>query len=100
MSEEKSLLGRAFGFIWNLITGLYRLIVIVLVLLILGGAWLLIKGGPTPRMEDNVALVVYPSGQLVEARDDDPTTRFFEELSGDPPAQTPVRDLTEALEKG
>ncbi|MGH8482178.1 MAG: signal peptide peptidase SppA, partial [Nevskiaceae bacterium] len=55
---------------------------------------------PTAKVEDNVALVIYPSGQLVEARDEDPTQRFFEELSGEPPSQTPVRDLTDALEKG
>ncbi len=99
MSQEKSLLGRAFGFIWALVTGLYRLIVIAFVLLLIGGIWLALQGGPTPRMEDNIALVIYPSGRLVETRDDDPAERFFEELAGDPPAQTPVRDLTGALEK-
>lgn len=100
MSQSKSLLGRLFGLIWAVVTGIYRLIVVVLVLLMIGGIWLLLQGGPTPRMEDNVALVIYPSGHLVESRDDDPTQRFFEELAGDPPSQTPVRDLTDALEKG
>jgi protease-4 len=100
MSEEKSLFGRFFGFIWALITGVYRLIVIILVLLIVGGIWLALQGGPAPRMDHNVALVIYPSGQLVETRDDDPTQRFLEQFSGEPPAQTPVRDLTDALEKG
>jgi protease-4 len=100
MSQQKSLLARLFGFIWALVTGVYRLIVIVLVLLLVGGIWLALQGGPTPRMEDNVALVIYPSGQLVESRDEDPTQRFFEELAGDPPSQTPVRDLVDALEQG
>ncbi len=100
MSQEKSLLGRIFGWIWAVITGLYRLIVIAVFLLVAVGIWLAVQGGPTPRMEDNVALVVYPSGQLVEARDEDPTQRFFEDLAGEPPSQTPVRDLVEALEKG
>ena len=68
--------------------------------LVTRGLWLILQGGPTPRMEDNVALVIYPSGQLVESRDDDPAQRFFEELAGEPPSQTPVRDLTDALEKG
>jgi len=100
MSQEKSLLGRVFGWIWAFVNGLYRLIVIGLFLLVAVGIWLAVQGGPPPRMESNVALVLYPSGQLVEARDEDPTQRFFEELAGDPPSQTPVRDLTEALEKG
>jgi protease-4 len=100
MSQPKPLLGRAFGLIAALITGVYRLIVIALVLLLVGGIWLALQGGPPPRMDDNVALVIYPSGQLVESRDQDPTQRFFEELAGDPPSQTPLRDLIEALEKG
>lgn len=100
MSQSKSLLGRLFGLIWAIVTGVYRLIVVALVLLLLGGLWLLLQGGPAPRMEENVALVIYPSGQLVESRDDDPAQRFFEELAGEPPSQTPVRDLTDALEKG
>ena len=100
MPNSKSLLGRLFGWIWALINGLYRLIVVVLVLLLIGGIWLAVQGGPRPKMESNVALVVYPSGQLVEARDEDPAQRFFEELAGEPPSQTPLRDLTEALEKG
>jgi len=100
MSQSKSLLGRLFGLIWAVVVGLYRLVVIALVLLMLGGLWLLLQGGPAPRMEDNVALVIYPSGQLVESREDDPAQRFFEELAGEPPSQTPVRDLTDALEKG
>lgn len=100
MSQSKSLLGRLFGLLWAVVVGIYRLIVVALVLLMLGGLWLLLQGGPAPSMEDNVALVIYPSGQLVEARDEDPAQRFFEELAGDPPSQTPVRDLTDALEKG
>lgn len=100
MSQSKSLLGRLFGLLWAVVVGIYRLIVIALVLLMLGGLWLLLQGGPAPSMEDNVALVIYPSGQLVESRDEDPTQRFFEELAGEPPSQTPVRDLTDALEKG
>jgi protease IV len=100
MSQSKSLLGRLFGLLWAVVVGVYRLIVIALVLLMVGGLWLLLQGGPAPRMEDNVALVIYPSGQLVESRADDPAQRFFEELAGEPPSQTPVRDLTDALEKG
>jgi protease IV len=100
MPQSKSVLGRLFGLLWAVVTGVYRLIVIVLMLLLLGGLWLAFQGGPTPHMDDNVALVIYPSGALVEARDDDPAQRFFEQWAGEPPAQTPVRDLTEALDQG
>src|SRR5689334_19699384 len=100
MSQEKSLLGRVFGWIWALVDGLYKVIVIGLFLLLAVGIWRAVQGAPAPRMDSNVALVLYPSGQLVEARDEDPTQRFFEDLAGEPPSQTPVRDLVEALEKG
>jgi protease-4 len=100
MSEPKSFLARAFGFVWGLVAGVYKLIVIAFVLLLIGGVVLALRGGPTPKMEDNVALVIYPSGELVEARDEDPTQRFLEELSGDLPSQTPLRDLVDALDQG
>ncbi|MGH8441960.1 MAG: signal peptide peptidase SppA [Nevskiaceae bacterium] len=100
MSEQKSLLGRVFGWIGGLITVVYRLIVIAVFLVCAVAIWLVVQGGPVPSVESNVALVIYPSGELVDAREQDPAQRFFEELSGDPPSQTPVRDLTEALEKG
>ncbi|MGQ0586822.1 MAG: signal peptide peptidase SppA [Gammaproteobacteria bacterium] len=100
MSEPKSLLGRVFGWIGGLIALVYRLIVIGLFLVVAVGIWLAVRGGPVPSVESNIALVIYPSGQLVDAREQDPTQRFFEQLSGEPPSQTPVRDLTDALEKG
>lgn len=100
MSQSKSVLGRVFGFIWALIDALFKLVVLLLLLLLLGGIWLAMQGGPPAHMEDNVALVLFPSGQLVDARDEDPAQRFFEELAGEPPSQTPLRDLTEALEHG
>jgi protease-4 len=100
MSQTKSPLGRLFGLIWALITGIYRLIVVLILVVLLGGLWLLVQGGPQPRMEDNVALVLFPSGELVESRDEDPAQRFFEQLSGEPPSQTSVRDLTDALDQG
>ena len=100
MSHPKSLFRRVFGWIWALIDGLFRLLVVTVVLLLVVGIWVAVQGGPAQKMESNVALVVYPSGQLVDSRDEDPTQRFFEEIAGEPPAQTPLRDLTEALEKG
>jgi protease IV len=100
MSESKSFIRRFFGFIWALVDGAFRVITLLLLVLLVAGIWLAAKGGPAPRMENNVALVIYPSGQLVDTRDEDPAQRFFEELAGEPPAQTPLRDLTDALEKG
>jgi protease-4 len=100
MSSSPSLLGRLFRALWALIDAAYKLVVILLVLVLVGGVWVALQGGPSPRMEENVALVIYPTGQLVDTTDEDATQRFFQELAGEAPAQTSLRDMTDALEKG
>lgn len=100
MSSSTSLLGRLLRGLWALINGLYKLAVVLLILLVVAGIWLAALGGPPAKMEDNVALVIYPTGQLVDTTDQDPVQRFFEEFAGEMPTQTSLRHLTEALEKG
>ncbi len=100
MSSSQSLIGRLFGALWAIINGLFRLVVILLLVLIVAGIWLAFTGGPPRKIEENVALVIYPTGQLVDSIDADSAQRFFEDLAGELPAQTLLRDLTEALEKG
>jgi protease-4 len=100
MSSSRSLLGRLFGALWALIDGLFKVVVIFVTVFILATVWFALRGGAPPKMEDNVALVIYPTGQLVDSIDEDPTQRFFEQLAGEPPTQTPLRHLTDALEKG
>ena len=99
-APPRSLLGRFFHVLWALIDGLFKLMSIVFVLLIVGGIWLAAHGGPPPKMEDNVALVIYPTGELVDSTDEDAARRFFEDFAGETPAQTQLRGLTDALEKG
>jgi protease IV len=100
MKASRSLLGRLFGALWALIDAAFKLTVVLLVTVVAIAIWAALKGGGPARMEDNVALVVYPSGELVDSTDVDPAQRFVEELIGERPTQTPLRDLTDALEKG
>jgi len=100
MKSSPSLLGRLFGALWALIDAVFKIVFVLLVLLIAGGIWLAFQGGAAPHMDDKVALVIYPTGQLVDSADQDAAQRFFEDLSGEAPAQTPLRSLTDALEKG
>jgi protease IV len=100
MTSSRSLLGRLFGALFTLIDAAYKVVVVAVVLLLAGVVWLASRGGPPPRVESNVALVVYPTGELVDSTDQDPAQRFFENLAGEAPTQTPLRDLTDALEKG
>ena len=100
MSSSPSLIGRLFRGLFGLIDAVFKLIFIVVFLLVVGGVWLALQGGAPPKVEDKVALVIYPTGQLVDTADEDATQRFFQDLAGEAPAQTPLRHLTDALEKG
>ncbi len=93
-------MGRFFSGVWALIDGVYKLLVILSVLLLVGVVVLAFHGGAPSKIEDNVALVVYPTGTLTESTDQDPTERFIEGFIGEPPAQTPLRNLTDALNYG
>lgn len=88
---------RLFDGIWRVITTLYRLIVIGMLLVFGLLAYAAFKGGTPVRVPDGVALVLAPTGQIVDQRDADPTQRLFEDLAGDVPSQTALRELTDAL---
>ena len=99
MTKEKSLIRRVFGFIWGAVVLVYRAIVVISLLLSLLILYMMFTGGQPPAIEDNIALVVAPAGTLVDASDQDPAQRFFEELSGEGPSQTQVGDLVEAIDR-
>lgn len=98
MNENKSFPARVFGFIWALAVGIYR--VLFIAMLVISGLmlWALFHGGTPTRIEDNVALIIAPTGALVEQRDRDPSEVFIEELVSEAPAQTLARDVIQALE--
>lgn len=96
--QKKSLIRRFFGGIWSLIVNLYRAVVIVGFCVFLYLLYTAFTGGPAKHVDSNVALVLWPSGALVDQLDNDPGQRLLEQFSGDPPSQTRLRDLTDALE--
>ncbi len=98
MSDQKSLLRRAFDFVWGIIVTLYRIVVILSVIVAIGLVWMALRGGRPLVVEDNVALVLAPTGALVEQLDEDPGQRFFESLSGEMPSQSSLRELIDALD--
>jgi protease IV len=98
MSQNKSALRRLFDFVWNAVVMLYRVVVILSVLAGLAILWLLLRGAGPVVVEDNIALVLAPSGALVEQIDQDPGQRFFEEFAGELPTQSSLRDLIDALD--
>ena len=93
---KKSLIRRVFDFLWGSVITLYRAMMILSVVIFVGLLWTVFRGGPTPTVEDNVALVIWPSGAVVDQLDSE--RAFVERLMREPPSQTRLRDLIEALE--
>ena len=99
-SNSPSLLRRFFSAIWMVFTFLYRSIIILLVLAIGVGLWIGYSGEqPGITVEDNVALVWRPVGNVVEQSDRDPTEEYIDNLAGEAPTQTVLRDLIDSLDK-
>lgn len=98
MSNQKSVVRRLFDLAWSAVVTLYRVVVIVGIVLVLGLIWMAMQGGRPVKVENNVALVLAPTGVLTEQIDIDPGQRFMEQLSGDGPSQSRLRDLIDALD--
>ena len=95
MASQNPLL-RFLGFIWSGIDGLRKVLHLVLLVVLFSTLVGAISGG-VPVPPSNAALVLSPSGFLVDELEGDPFTRALAELEGNPVQQTLVRDITKAL---
>lgn len=77
---------------------LRKLISVLMVLVLVIVLVTVLRGGDGIQVEDNVALVVAPSGWIVEYDDTDPRERVLDELLGEPPAVMEIGDITTAIE--
>ena len=100
MNESRSLVGRFFDFVWRMVVGLYKLVVICVFILAAVALWFAYHGGAPIKVQDHIALVLAPTGNLVEQLDYEPGRAFLEGIAGDQPSQTLLRDLIETLEAG
>jgi len=98
MNKPRSFIGRLFGGLWSLLVGIYRALVILFVLVSITLIWFSVRGTPI-HVEDNIALVIKPSGQLIDDGDHD-SQALIDQLNGEPPSFTAVRDMVDALEAG
>lgn len=96
MAEQGTTLGRLFGWIWKIVAGIYRTVIVLAILVSLVTLYYGLSGGPAPSVGDNVALVIKPSGDLVDAAES-PAQRLVEQISGETPTRTSLRTLREAL---
>ena len=101
MSEaaRRPLIVRFFNGLWTAVVWFYRLLVIAMLMVSLGLLWMSARDSSKALVEDNLALVIAPSGELVEQIDLDPAQRLAEEFAGEEPSQTLLRDLVEALDR-
>lgn len=101
MSDKpsRSVLGRLFNFVWMLVSGLLKLVVIGIVFAVLAVVWISLRGSHGLHIPDNTPLVLSPVGELVDEQEVDESRRLLENLSGQPPSQTSLRDLIDALDK-
>ncbi|MFX8731572.1 hypothetical protein ABTM48_20450, partial [Acinetobacter baumannii] len=76
---------------------IYKAIGILVTLVFLLGIWFALRGGPPVKVENNVALAINPSGELVE-QDDGAGRTLVQQLSNGRPARTQVGDLIEAID--
>ena len=100
MESKGSPIGRLFAGLWSVIATLYKVVIIISLLLFVFGLWLVWSGPGAPKIEDNVALIVAPTGVLVDQLEIDPTRIFIDQLVGSPPPQTALADVTEAFRQG
>lgn len=82
---------------WRALDGL-RKVLHLIVLLVLFAILLAVSQAPLPFVPQGAALVVAPSGVLVEELTGDPVDRAIDEALGEGRAETRLRDLREVIE--
>jgi protease-4 len=96
MADKPNIIVRFFRFIWRLLD-FVRALIQLLILLVVVAVLASLFQGAVVEVPESAALVVAPSGQLVEEFTDDSFTRAIAEAQGLPPNETLVRDVTDAL---
>lgn len=95
--NKPNIVVRFLSFLWRGLDSIRKVLHLVL-LLVLFMLLLGVFSGAPPIMPQNAALIVQPTGSLVEQLDGDPYDRAVAELLGDAPLQTLVNDVVDAIE--
>jgi protease-4 len=95
--SERNIVARFFAAIWRGANGL-RKVLHLLLLLFVFGAFLGAMSAGQPKLPKQAALLIQPTGALVEQLEGDPFDRALAEALGDAPLQTRVQDVVDALE--
>src|ERR1700691_2480055 len=95
MSVGSALVG-FFGFVWQILERIRRVLHLILLLVIFGFVLAALHTS-IPVVPRTAALVIAPEGELVEQLSSDPVRRAFGEASGGPAPETLLRDVTDAI---
>lgn len=98
-TRQKGPIRRAIGRVAAVFSFLYRALFILSLVLGLFIGWMLYSGGPTVQVEDNVGLVIAPTGALVEHVEADPMQQLMQRWTGEPPLQTSVSSVVDAFDR-
>jgi len=98
-NRQKGPFRRAMGRVAAVFTFLYQALFILSLVLGLVVAWLVYSGGPSVQVEDNVGLVIAPTGALVEHVEVDPVQQLMQRWTGEPPLQTSVSSVVDAFDR-
>src|SRR3546814_6784059 len=99
IDKPLSVFGRLFNFLWMLVSGVLKLIVMIIVIGSFALIWMGLRSGHGVAVENNTPLILAPTGTLVDQLDEDPGKRIFDSFNGAPPAQSSLRDLISAIEE-
>ncbi|HEY3809544.1 MAG TPA: signal peptide peptidase SppA [Steroidobacteraceae bacterium] len=90
-------MGSFFRAVWRGLDALRRFLSLLVLLALLGIVIGALRQGGTPRVPDKAALVVRPSGDIVEQLSGEPFERAIDEAQGSGEPQTLLWDLTTAI---
>ncbi len=94
--SNRNLFVRLLSWIWRALNGLRKVLHLVLLLVVFAAFVGAVSGGP-PLLPKKAALVVKPTGALVEQLAGDPYERAIAELLGEAQTQTLVQDIVDSL---
>ena len=98
-SSQKGPLRRFAARISAIFLFIYRTLFLISIMLGMVLVWLIWSGGPSVQVEDNVGLVIAPTGALVEKVEADPFQQALSQWAGEPPAQTAISDVVDAFDR-
>ena len=98
MSQQRSALARGWSGFWRFVDGTRRVLVnlVFLVLLVLVVVWLT-STGEHAVLEPGTALVLRPTGMVVEEFSGDPLDRAIQQATAAEPEETRLRDMVDAI---